>query len=310
MKNSKSSYTTIIKEICKEEKIELEIFSDSWIFRLKKGNKYKHILGYRYELNPSASDRICCDKSATSDILKASQIPCVEHYFFLSPSNLKYLNSQGNWNTMVRILENHNNGIVCKPNEGGGGNDVYFVDNKIALENIIHRLFISNRSVALSPFYDIINEYRTIILDGEVKAIYKKNIPHVIGDGEKNVLQLLAASNEEYNLSELGEYIKFYYVPLKGEIFKLNWRHNLGQGAVAENIIDEKIIEIVTEMAKKAAFALNIRFASVDVIELEEGFKVLEINSGVTMEKYSNTSNENYIMAKEIYREAILKMFE
>lgn len=309
MKNSQRSYNGLIKEICKEENIEIETYSDNWIFRLKKDNKYRHILGYRFELNTGTSEYICSDKAATYEILNSSSIPIVEHFFFMAPENLKYVESTGNWDKMVTLLEK-NNKLVCKPNEGTGGKDVFFVENKIMLEEVVHKLFTTNRSISICPFYDIDIEYRIIVLDSEVKLVYKKIIQYVIGDGKSNVLQLLANSDEKYNIASLGEYVKYYEVPLKGEMVRINWRHNLGQGATAEDVYDTEIVQTVSEIALKATELLNVRFASVDIIKSKDEFKVLEINSGVMMEYYSKMNDDSYNKAKEIYREAILKMFE
>lgn len=310
MKNSKRTYTSLIKEICKEEDMEIESFSDDWIFRIRKDGKFKHILGYRFELNTGAVDSLCNDKAATSAILFSQGIPCVEHYFFLSPSNLFYLNSSGNWDDIVRIFENNNKKIVCKQNEGTGGTNIYFIDNQIALEKAVQKLFSISRSLAVSPFYEIENEYRVIILDNEVQLIYKKIIPFVIGDGTSTVLQLLAGSPNEYNLKELSENIQFYDIPIQGEMVRLNWRHNLGQGANAEIISDKNMLEQLSAIAQKTAQALNIRFASIDIIKTGQELRVLEVNSGVMMEYFSNMNEDHYEISKRIYRAAIHKMFE
>lgn len=309
MKNSQRNYNSLIKEICNEENIKVETFSDNWIFRLNKDSKYRHILGYRFELNTGTSEYICSDKAATYEILNSSGIPIVEHLFFMAPENLKYIESASNWDRMVALLEK-NKKLVCKPNEGTGGKDVFFVENKIMLEEVVHKLFTTNRSISICPFYDIDIEYRVIVLDNEVKLVYKKIIQYVVGDGTSNILQLLANSDEKYNIASLGEYVKYYDIPLKGEMVRINWRHNLGQGATAEDIYDEETINKLSAMALEATKILNVRFASVDIIESKDNLKILEINSGVMMEYYSKINNSAYNKTKEIYREAIMKMFE
>ena len=310
MKNSKRTYTSLIKEICKEEGIEVESFSDDWVFRLKKDDKFKHILGYRFELNTGAIDSLCNDKSAASAILISQDVPCVEHYFFLSPGNLFYLNSLGNWEEMVRLLEEHNQKVVCKQNEGTGGTNIYFVDNQISLEKAVQKLFSIGRSLAISPFYEIENEYRVVILDNEILLIYKKVIPYVIGDGVNTMLQLLAKSPNKYNLKELSENIQFYDIPIEGEMVRLNWRHNLGQGATAELVDDEELLNQLSLIAQQTSQVLNIRFASVDIIKTGDELKVLEVNSGVMMEFFSSMNENHYEISKRIYKSAIKKMFE
>jgi hypothetical protein len=66
---------------------------------------------------------------------------------------------------------------------------------------------------------------------------------------------------------------------------------------------------------------LNLRFASVDIIKpiinptiksiakTDSGnYQILEINPGVTLDRFASQTTDNYRVAKEIYRAAILKM--
>lgn len=46
------------------------------------------------------------------------------------------------------------------------------------------------------------------------------------------------------------------------------------------------------------------------MIKTEAGWKVLEVNAGVMMEHFASSGENQYITAKAIYRDAILKMFE
>jgi hypothetical protein len=42
----------------------------------------------------------------------------------------------------------------------------------------------------ISPYYQIENEWRTIVLNGEIKLIYRKERPHLTGDGVHSVGEL------------------------------------------------------------------------------------------------------------------------
>ena len=99
-------------------------------------------------------------------------------------------------------------------------------------------------------------------------------------------------------------------VPEKGKTYLLNWKHNLGQGASALTLSIPDLEEELVSLVKKTAKALGIRFASIDMIKTEAGWKVLEVNAGVMMEHFASSGEKQYITAKAIYRDAILKMFE
>ena len=311
--NSKGrNFVKIIEEICLEEKISLESFSSGWVLKLCKDNINKYIFGYKFELNPSAVDAICCDKSAASDVMKSFNIPNIEHEFFVSPQNQKYVGESGTWGRLMELL-NKNKKLVCKPNDGAGGNNVYLVCSQKDLELATYNIFKTAKAMAVSPYYEIENEYRTIVLNGDIKLIYSKKRPYVIGNGIDNFGKLLLLHSARYgghdvdnrniNKEMLSKII------VRDENVYLYCKHNLGQGAKAEILYDEAIIDKVTSVVLKITGNMDVKFASIDIVETEDEYKVLEINSGVMMEHLSKQSNELYSVAKEIYREAILSMF-
>ena len=94
-------------------------------------------------------------------------------------------------------------------------------------------------------------------------------------------------------------------VPKKDEKVLLNWKHNLGQGAVPEVVKNVDLAKKLSNFAFKVCDLLKIKFASIDIIEADGGFKILEINGGIMMEKFSSYSEENYQIAKKIYYSAL-----
>ena len=101
-------------------------------------------------------------------------------------------------------------------------------------------------------------------------------------------------------------------VPNDGEEITISWKHNLSSGA-EPIIIDEndEYIKEVRNIAKKAGDALNIKFASVDVVVTEKKeVLVMEINGSVCMNKFVEIIPNGYEIAKSIYSKAVDKMFE
>ncbi len=304
-----SNFVKIIEEICQEENIELESFSSNWIFRLYKDGKYNYIIRHQFGLNTASVHTICCDKSAASEIMSSFNIPNVEHFFFMSPINQKSINDMGNWELLKNKLNEYGQ-LVCKSNEGFGGKNVFRVSNQYELENAVHKIFGESGSMAVSPYYEVCNEFRVIVLDGTIKIIFSKQRPYIVGDGIHSMGSLIFTQLQDECINNTIATIEDDLTTVldKGEIFYLNWKHNLGQGAIAEviedNIIKNKLESIVNVIAEK----LNIRFASIDIVEVNNEYKVLEINSGVMMEHFSQRNENYYNITKSIYKEAILKM--
>lgn len=311
MNNSSRNFVKIITEICSEEGIDLKSYSYDWIFQLHKNGINNYIIGYQFGLNTASVHSICCDKSAASEIMSSLKIPNVEHFFFMSPINQKYIGEIGNWNMLIKKLKEYGQ-LVCKTNEGSGGNLVFRVKNQYELENAVFKIFQRSRSMSVCPYYEINNEYRAIVLDKKIELIYLKQRPYVIGDGKHSIKSLIfeylsKEDRNSFNADLFDEDLS--RIMAKGEIFQLNWKHNLGQGSKATILQDEGIINNIRNIVSMVADNMNVRFASIDVVECNNEYKILEINSGVMMEHFSQQDDDSYMIAKEIYKKAVLKMF-
>lgn len=305
-----SNFSKIIMEICEEEKIECIPFSDYWAFYLKYKDKDDYIYGYQFGLNSAVSHSICSDKSMASEIMTFHKIPNVEHRCCMSPVTMEYASPLGNWNVIEKMLEKHS-ALVCKDNHGTGGDQVYLVHNQLEAEHASQLIFSKAESMAVSPYYDIETEYRVILLQDEVTLVYSKVRPHLTGDGSSTLSELYASYILESS-QIIGKPCRSFFtnrkkILKKGEIFPLQWKHNLGQGATAKIENDWNLLSPILSLAKKAKDALKISFASVDIIRTSDEYLVLEVNSGVMMEYLAGENKEKQEIAKQIYKKAILQ---
>ena len=163
--------------------------------------------------------------------------------------------------------------------------------------------------MSVSPYYEITNEFRVIILNGRPRLIYKKVLPYVIGDG-KHALFELAYRKYGADIDKIEITAALSAVPAAGDRVNIGWKHNLGQGSEAAVIEDPAVILRLSDFSTRAAGALRLNFASVDIIETAAETMVLEINSGIMMESFSSSSEKNYTTAKTIYTEAIESYFD
>ncbi|PPK70202.1 ATP-grasp domain-containing protein [Actinokineospora auranticolor] len=81
------------------------------------------------------------------------------------------------------------------------------------------------------------------------------------------------------------------------------WRHNLHFGAVPE--LCESTVDGLVDLGRDAMSALGLRFAAVDVVTTAEGVKVLEVNSGVSLERFSRCGPEFAARAGQVYARAV-----
>ena len=301
-------FKEMIKEICEELNIKYTVLSKEWIIKLEKDNEVRYLTGNKFDLNGHAIGNIMDDKYAFYEILNNLNIPVCEHNIFYSKNNHQYY-SQG-CNTKEDILNcfhKFNNDVVVKPNKGSMGIGVYHVTNKDELIDVTNNLLINNYSISICPYYHIKNEYRVIVLDNEIKLIYKKINPIVIGDGKTTLKELLIKFNSSYYTDKDIPNI----IPNKNEIYNYDFHFNLSKGSIATIDIDSNTKEKICQLALEVSKKVGIIFASIDIIETRENeLLVLEANSGVTINKANNFIPNGYEIAKEIYKEAILKMFD
>lgn len=288
----------LIRDICHEEGIHVDTFCDAYCLKLSKNNKTTFIYDSIFENNSSSVYKLLRDKSAVSEILSQQSVPTVEHYYFYSNT----ANYNDIWLKLEQLFEQHKK-IVIKHNEGMSGKDVYLIETKSDLERLSSLIFQKYNSLSVCPYYKILHEYRIIFLNGEVKLIFDKIRPNVIGDGMHNIEEL--AEQKKYNY--IDKNINPKLIPPKNQNVTLSWRHNLNYGAIPEIIKDKGLISKLSLLAQKAAKELNVNFASIDIIQTDSNdFRVLEINGSVTLSKFASFSSQNHNIAKSIYKEAIL----
>ena len=311
--SSEKPFFRIMDEICKEKNIKQDIISYGWITKLQKENVSKYIIGYQFDLNSAISYNIAGDKFATFEVLKSSNIPTIEHRMIFNPqTRTKYYQNKF-LNEAKELLKQNNNKLVIKANDSCKGKDVHFCSNDEEIESVVEKLFESNNdTLSACPYIDISYEYRAIYLCGEILYIYKKKKPYVIGNGKNTIKELITQKFSEDMKIDICRGLDVNSVPNDGEEITISWKHNLSSGA-EPIIIDEndEFIKEVRNIAKKAGDALNIKFASVDVVVTEKKeVLVMEINGSVCMNKFVEIIPNGYEIAKSIYSKAVDKMFE
>ena len=286
--------------------------SKNWLVVLEKDQKRRFINGYHFDLNSYALGHICDDKYALCELLKSLNIPTVEYELVYKPIiTASFAKDANNSKSFYKYFYKNNQNIVMKSTTGSTGNEVFHITCEEDIKPISEQIFTKNNTICLCPYYDIKNEYRVIALNGQIKLIYKKIKPVVIGDGQSTLLELLIKFNKPFfeKNKNLKEYDYNQILP-KDEIFEYNWQFNLCGGASLTLDIDKNILNELNNIASDILQKIDLKFASIDIIELKNNKKlVLEINSGIMLNNFINITEDGYNIAKEIYKEAIKSLF-
>jgi len=291
MLNSQRIFVDAIKRYCAAHGIAIELHAEGWLVVMQRGEKRFLAFGYDLGLNSALAHRIAHDKSATADVLAMCGVSCVPHALFMNPQLKSQIPARGSWEAMLALLERHRRGVVIKPNEGTAGQCVFLASTRSALERAVNRIFSAHASLSISPYLEIEEEVRVVLLDGIPLAVYGKHRPAVVGDGERSLLELALASLPAEQQSKLlpGMLADFDHCALKtivppGERRVLNWRHNLESGAWPSILEKGPTRDACVGLAVNAARAIGIRFASIDAVRVAGSWQVLEVNSAVMME--------------------------
>ncbi len=263
MSGSNRIFVDAITKYCSGHGISCEVKSQGWLIVMERDGARRFALGYDLGLNSAISHRIASDKAATSDILAMSRIPCVAHTQFSNPVLADYAPASGLHQAMRALLTQHPQGVVAKPNEGTSGRLVFKVTSEAELDEAARKIFASHLSLAISPYVEIEEEVRVVLIDETPLVTYAK---------------------------------------ARGA----DWRHNLDLGARPVLLPPGATRDACVALAIRAAQTIGIRFASVDIVRVAGGWKVLEINSGVMMETLGRHHPE---LVQAAYTAALDKLF-
>lgn len=305
-----NSFRKIIKEICEEEQITVSFLSKDWITVLEKNNKTKYIAGYKFDLNNHGLGLVLDDKYAMYDVLNYKNLPVIKHHILYRENNFNdYAIGCNSYESVLELFQKYNQDIVLKPNNGACGVGVYHITNEVELREIYDKLLEKNFSISLCPFCDIETEFRTIILNNEVKLVYGKTRPIVVGDGKSTIKELLEQFNYDY-FKDYDSENKDIVLGIN-EIFEYDWKFNLSRGSKMFREINDSDYQEISSLALKTALSVGLGFGSVDIIKTKDGhYYIMEINSGVMMDNFIKQDNNGYDIAKLIYKEAIINMFK
>lgn len=302
-------FQDLIKDICKKNNIKCHILSSNWVMVLEKGKIKRFIVGYKFDLNSHALGMVFDDKYATYELLKLNNISVCEYNLVYSINNTNdYAISHNGLDYVIDLFNKYNGDIVFKSNTGTCGSNVNRINSLDGLIKLYSNISSPNKSFSICPFYDIINEYRVIVLNNNIELIYMKENPIVYGDGKSTIKELLEAFNYEYFKNVYDEC--FDRVLAVDEEFIYSWKFNLSTGARANFDISSsdkiKLENLVCKMFENIDFG----FCSIDIIKtVENEFLVLEINSGVMMKNLIKENNFGYNIARGIYEKAVLALF-
>lgn len=257
-------FVRAIRRYCAARAIAVEVRADGWLIAMGRGTTRRFAFGYDIGLNSAVAHRLANDKSATSDVLALAGVPCIPHLLFLNPRLGETVVGSAWRETMRQIMREQPHGVVVKPNEGTSGRSVFRATTEAELDRAAEDVFAMSTGLVISPFVEIEDEVRVVLLD---------NVPLIVYSKQRGA----------------------------------DWRHNLDAGAKPVMIEDGERRATCVALARDAAAAIGIAFASIDVVRVAGIWRVLEINSGVMMETLAKHHPD---LVQAAYEAALDRVFD
>ncbi|MFD2686337.1 RimK family alpha-L-glutamate ligase [Streptomyces phyllanthi] len=210
------------------------------------------------------------DKVATSVLLSDDGVPNVPHSLLrLRPDE-----------SVAEAAVGLSVPVVLKPLNASGGRDVHRARTPVGLLDVLSTLTSRYSALTVCPWVPIRHEYRVVVLNGRTELAFEKRCTR----------------------PELG-------TDPVGWDDCVEWRHNLKFGASAVVLDEPELCGSLGGLARRAMVSLGLVFGSVDIVDVHGELAVIEVNSGVCLERFSRQDSACYAAAERVYEAAVEACF-
>jgi D-alanine-D-alanine ligase-like ATP-grasp enzyme len=258
-----------------------------------------------YPQNNATASALASDKYFAHLILESAGIPSLGgEYFFLHNRRRADRAAGHEREDALECFKKLGASAFIKPLQGSRGDFAQAVHGEASL--VRYLLEVSNYydSVLIQPVVSGL-EYRVFLLDEEIAYSARKYPPFVLGDGTSSIRDLVIAHNEALRSRGLSpvsvtadRHTSLDVVLPKGERWDIPGRMNLSAGGTM--ILEAPRSQAALTLAKKAARALGLRVAAVDIFTDIEGdpeaMRVIEVNSNPSIRLLEESNRSDLIL--------------
>lgn len=262
----KKRFIDLLQEFAAQEGWTYKSYGDGWISEFSKGERSFVIHGYTFPLNNASSFTLAKDKAGTSELLGFHGISCVPHRLIFGEAVAT------EWYGMT-------GDVVAQQLDkrlAEFGEDLVLKPNLgLSGNGVVHT---TTREEALAHLRSVFPAQRDYAVSPFVANASEIRV--IMLDGE--VLVTFEKKTQE------------------------DWRHNLAHGAVAIPVEDTELEMRCIALAQDACKALDLRLASVDIFVTGNALQIIEVNSGVMVEKMAEQLPDGERIGREIYQKIFL----
>ena len=277
------------------------------IFSIASKTKSLHFGAGRcswYPQNSATASTLASDKYFTAKILAQAGVSTIEgEYFFLHDRYRAHRPLGHERDDALAYLRKLGGSAFAKPLTGSRGDFAQGIHDEAALSRYLDDVAKYYDAVLIQPIVEGV-EFRIFLLDDDSLYCARKYPPFVRGDGVHTLRELFAAHNDALRARGLSPVSSGDSDPSldavlpKGERRDIPGRMNLSAGGTM--VLEAAPSEAAVTLAKKAARALGLRVAAVDLfagIGGEPGAAtVIEVNSNPSIRLLEESDRGDLIL--------------
>jgi D-alanine-D-alanine ligase-like ATP-grasp enzyme len=256
-----------------------------------------------YPQNNATSSTLASDKYFTNTILERAGIATLGgEYFFLHDRHRAHRPAGHERGDALDYFSKLGGTAFVKPLLGSRGDFAQGLYDEAALARYLDEVSHYYDSVLIQPIISG-NEYRVFLLDDEVLYTARKYPPFILGDGARPIRALLAAHNQVLQTRGLSavtvaDDASLDFVLAEGERRDIPGRMNLSAGGTM--VLEGPPSDAALELARKAARALGLRVAAVDLFTNAgaeaDAIRIIEVNANPSIRLLEQSERHDLIL--------------
>jgi D-alanine-D-alanine ligase-like ATP-grasp enzyme len=287
---------------------------------------------FRYnnlDINSKASSEIAKDKDYSNFFLKSLGYPIIPNSKAFYSDN--WADAIGSKDNRIEDACSHAKKIgfpvIVKPNSGCQGTNVNKIYNLKDLLCSLNTIFKNDR-IAIVQNYIQGKDYRIVVLDNKIIAVYRRIPLNIVGNGKSTIKELFEekinnlTKSGRTNKIRMDDYriklclrqqkLKARSIPKINQIVFLLDNANLSTGG--DTIDVSKIIHpYYSKIAIDITKNMGLRFCGIDImttkeIDIKSKYWIIEINSNPSLFNYITIGKEQREKIEKMYREILAKL--
>jgi D-alanine-D-alanine ligase-like ATP-grasp enzyme len=257
-----------------------------------------------YPQNNATAATLAFDKYFANRILERAGAPTLGgEYFFLHDRHRAHRPAGHERDDALEYFGRLGRAAFVKPLQGSRGDFAQVVHGDASLLRYIGGVSQYYDAILLQPIVSGI-EFRVFVLDDEIVYSARKYPPFVSGDGISSIRDLLNTHNATLRTRGLSPVAaddsdtSFDKVLPKGDRFDIPGRMNLSAGGTM--VLEAPKSQAALALARKAAHALGLRVAAVDIFADIEGdteaMRVIEVNANPSIRLLEDCDRSDLIL--------------